>query len=179
MSRCRRAAGSASGAIVGGASCLRLRQLPSERSPNLFGNELPDFQRRCPSTWSLCYWITSAKRSAGRLVFALDDSSGSPLRRVLPIQDHDLCSYWSRLRPVEVVLKPPFGPRRCIAVPEVIYRFAQDGFPRWCALSPMQRLTLSAASTCIAVATPHAKSAGISFLWHSPALSPPPCFTET
>ena len=65
------------------------------------------------------------------LIFALNSSSGSRLRRVFPIHDHSLCR-WLRLQLVEAELKPPFGPRRSIAVPEVVHRVA----PRWCALSP-------------------------------------------
>jgi hypothetical protein len=63
------------------------------------------------------------------LIFALDSSSGSRLRRVFPIQDHYLARC-SRLWPLEavVVLKLLLAPGRRIAVPVVFYRAAQDLF---------------------------------------------------
>ena len=62
------------------------------------------------------------------LIFALNSSSGSWLRRVFPIHDHSLCR-WLRLQLVEAELKPPFGPRRSIAVPEVVHRLLRVGAP--------------------------------------------------
>jgi hypothetical protein len=73
------------------------------------------------------------KRRTGALsgtIFALDRSSGSRLRRVLLVEDHYFRG-WSRLQALEaiVVFKPLFGPWRRIAVPVVLYRFAQVQFP--------------------------------------------------
>jgi hypothetical protein len=61
------------------------------------------------------------------LVFALDSSNRWRLRRIFLIQDHHLFS-WSRPRSPEAigVLMPLFRPGRCIAVPVVSYRFAQE-----------------------------------------------------
>ena len=72
------------------------------------------------------------KRGTGALsgmIFAPDRSSGSRLRRVLLVEDHYFRG-WSRLRALEaiVVFKPLFGPWRRIAVPVVLYRFAQVRF---------------------------------------------------
>jgi len=93
------------------------------------------------------------------LIFVLDRSSGSRLGRILPIQDHDLCS-WSRPQRLEVVivLKPPFGPGRCIAVPIVLCRLAQDSVVRVGAPPAVNWLTSFAASGCAAAATPRRKS---------------------
>ena len=91
------------------------------------------------------------------VVGALDISSRSRLGRVLAIQNHDLCS-WSRPQLVEAVLKPTLGPRRRIAVPQVVHRFAHEsGFPVH-APTAIGWLTPSGVSACTAVATLQQKS---------------------
>ena len=72
------------------------------------------------------------KRGTGALsgaVFALDRSSGSRPRRVLLVEDHYFRG-WSRLLAIEaiVVFRPLFGPWSRIAVPVVLYCFAQVRF---------------------------------------------------
>ena len=88
------------------------------------------------------------------LVFALDRSSGSRLRRVLLVEDH---YFRGRSRPEAleaiVVLKPLFGPWRRIAVPVVFYRFAQVRFPRICAPPAVNWLAPSSDPGCAAAAT--------------------------
>ena len=92
------------------------------------------------------------------LVFALDRSSGSRLRRVLLVEDH---YFRGRSRPEAleaiVVLKPLFGPWRRIAVPVVFYRFAQVRFPRICAPPAVNWLAPSSDPGCAAAATLAAK----------------------
>jgi hypothetical protein len=76
----------------------------------------------------------------------------------LLVEDHYFRG-WSRLGAFEaiVVLKPPFGPWRRIAVPVVLYRFAQVQFPRICAPPAVELLASSTDPGCAAAATLAAK----------------------
>ena len=97
------------------------------------------------------------KRGTGALsgtIFAPDRSSGSRLRRVLLVEDHYFRG-WSRLLAIEaiVVFRPLFGPWSRIAVPVVLYRFAQVQFPRIGAPTALDWLAPSTDPGCTAAAT--------------------------
>ena len=76
------------------------------------------------------------------------EAARQQLRRVVSVEDYDFPgSLWGRrlgLVDSGVILRPLFGPRRCIAVPVVLYRNTQEivprhGRPRSCWLANMVR----------------------------------------
>jgi hypothetical protein len=70
----------------------------------------------------------------------------SPIWRIFLIQDNHPRPSRSQLRALKAeVVNVLFGPRRCLAIPVVSYRFVQEaGFPAWslsdCEISRMHRL---------------------------------------
>jgi hypothetical protein len=63
------------------------------------------------------------------------EAARQQLRRVVSVEDHDfpgsLCGRHLGLVDSGVILNPLFGPRRCIAVPVVLYCYIQEIVSRY------------------------------------------------
>jgi hypothetical protein len=80
----------------------------------------PLHDSRKPAGESACCPMASVSSEAAR----------QQLRRVVSVEDHDfpssLCGRRLGLVDSGVILNPLFGPRRCIAVPVVLYCYTQE-----------------------------------------------------